>query len=97
MDEFGSSIRHNEDPSVKCAPFYFLENKTMFSVMWPVKTLEAGDELTRDYVYGTVDETLRRCKTLPYLEDADEEDYELGESNPTQQDEPADSYFNVTK
>jgi len=25
-----------------------------------------------------------------------EEDYNLGESNPTQQDEPADSYFNVT-
>jgi len=40
---------------------------------------------------------LRQCKTLPYLEDADEEDYNLGESNPTQQDEPADSYFNVTK
>ncbi len=94
MDEFGSSIRHNEEPTIRIAPFYFLENKTMFSVMWPVKTLEFGDELTRDYVFGTIEKTLRKCKTLPYL-DSDEEDYDLDTSNPSEQDEPADSYFNV--
>lgn len=42
MDEFGSSIRHNDNPTVRCAPFYFMATGVMFSVIWPVKDLEFG-------------------------------------------------------
>lgn len=96
MDEFGTSIRHNDDPTVKCAPFYFLQTGVMFSIMWLTKNLKIGEELTRDYVYETKNETLRRCKLIPFLEDLDDEDYYFDEDS-IEQSEPNDEYFNVAR
>ena len=42
MDEFGSSIRHNDQPTVEMAPFFYLPTQTMYSIMWPVKNLSKG-------------------------------------------------------
>ncbi len=42
MDEFGSSIRHSDEPTVSCAPFYYLPSQTMYSIIWPLKNLECG-------------------------------------------------------
>ena len=36
MDEFGSSVRHNDSPNVKCVPFFYLPTQTMYSILWPV-------------------------------------------------------------
>ena len=35
----GSSIRHNDDPSVACAPFLYLPTNVMYSIMWLKKDL----------------------------------------------------------
>jgi tubulin--tyrosine ligase-like protein 12 len=66
MDEFGSSIRHNDKATVEIKPFCYLPSKTMFSIMWPIKDLKNGDELTRDYVYGLKDEFLRKYRSIPW-------------------------------
>lgn len=66
MDEFGSSIRHNAMPSVEIKPFCYLPSKVMFSIMWPKKELNSGQELTRDYVYGLKDEFLRKYRSIPW-------------------------------
>ncbi len=35
----GSSIRHNDDPTVACAPFLYLPTNVMYSIMWLKKNL----------------------------------------------------------
>ncbi|RNA07704.1 tubulin--tyrosine ligase 12 [Brachionus plicatilis] len=94
MDEFGSSLRHSDDPSIKCSPFYYIPTATMYSIIWPLKDLKNGDELTRDYVYGTRDEKLRRAKLFPWNDE--DEDYleDLEDENCTEQSEPNFDYFN---
>lgn len=94
MDEFGSAIRHNDDPTVRCAPFYFMATGVMFSVIWPVEDLEFGDEITRDYVHNIEDEKLRQCKLIPWIEDPEDEDYEFEDEDP-RQTEPETDYFLV--
>ncbi len=97
MDEFGSSIRHSDTPNVRCVPFLFLPSNLMFSIIWPVEDLQTGEEITRDYAFGIEDETIRRCKLLPWIEDIDDEDYELTEKDATIQEEPGIEYFKVQK
>ena len=46
MDEFGSSIRHNDNPTVKCAPFYYIPTATMYSIIWPIVDLEFGGKIS---------------------------------------------------
>lgn len=42
MDEFGSSIRHSDFPTLKCSPFYYIPTDTMYSIIWPLKDLNNG-------------------------------------------------------
>lgn len=50
------------------------------------------DELTRDYVYGIKDETIRKAKLTPWNEDEDLDDEN---EDPSIQHEPDESYFLV--
>lgn len=45
MDEFGTSIRHNDEATVKCAPFYYMQTGVMFSIIWLEKNLEMGGKI----------------------------------------------------
>lgn len=47
MDEFGTSIRHNDEATVKCAPFYYMQTGVMFSIIWLEKNLEMGGKWFR--------------------------------------------------
>ena len=47
MDEFGSSIRHSDDPTVECMPFYYIPTATMYSLVWPLKLLTKGSKFLR--------------------------------------------------
>jgi tubulin--tyrosine ligase-like protein 12 len=97
MDEFGSSIRHSDTPTVKCAPFFYLGTNEMLTIMWPLKDLETDDEITRDYVYGIQNKEMRRSKLTPWQNDIDIDSEDLGyDDDPTIQDEPEIDYFQVT-
>lgn len=94
MDEFGSSIRHNDEPTVNVVPFCYLPTKTMYSILWPVKTLTFGDELTRDYCYTIRDESMRKAKLTPWFDDEEEEEEVATGDLYIKQEEPPVSYFN---
>lgn len=74
MDEFGSSIRHNDAPTVEIKPFCYLPSQTMFSIMWPNKNLKVRDELTRDYVYGLKDSFVRKYRLLPWNDETENDE-----------------------
>lgn len=95
MDEFGSSVRHNDSPNVRCVPFLFMPSNVMFSLIWPIEDIPQGAEVTRDYAHGIEDETMRACKLIPWIEDIEDEDYEFDEGDPTQLEEPDMEYFTV--
>lgn len=96
MDEFGSSVRHSDTANVNCVPFFYVPTNTMFSILFPNKTLTRGEEIKRDYLYGIKDEKLRKAKLVPWT-DYDEDEDEPLDSEPTVQDEPSIEYFMVYK
>ena len=49
-DELGSRIRHNADsPSFRIATFAYEPLGGAFSILWPIRNVKYGDEVTRDY------------------------------------------------
>jgi len=42
MDEFGSCIKHSDDPSFAVAIIYYAPLKVTFSVLWPLKDVDYG-------------------------------------------------------
>ena len=49
-DELGSRIRHNSDsPSFRIATFAYEPLGGAFSILWPIRNVKYGDEVTRDY------------------------------------------------
>lgn len=68
MDEFGSSVQHDSvAPSVRCVPFYHLAQREAYSVLFPVRDLACGDEVTRDYAEGPpCDPLTRSAQLLPW-------------------------------
>ncbi|XP_061523607.1 tubulin--tyrosine ligase-like protein 12 [Phycodurus eques] len=86
MDEFGSQVRHSDHPSCGMAPFFFVEAHAAYTVLWPLRDLQEGDEITRDFAYGESDPLVRQCRLLPWIP-ADLQ----GVCEKTT--EPADSYY----
>lgn len=68
MDEFGSRIQHCDDPSFRVVPFYYLFAGIIFSIMFPIKNLNYGDEVTRDYVEGPPrDKLTQKALKIPWV------------------------------
>ena len=68
MDEFGSRIQHSSNPNVKIGPFHFAKNKTVYSVVWPLRDIKNSEEVMRDYAYGVTDPILRQIKLMPWYQ-----------------------------
>ncbi|KAJ1997750.1 hypothetical protein H4R26_005716 [Coemansia thaxteri] len=52
QDEVGLSVGHSDKPNVRCLPFLYLDARgqmTPFSVLWPIRSIALGEELTRDF------------------------------------------------
>ncbi|XP_012995555.2 tubulin--tyrosine ligase-like protein 12 [Esox lucius] len=86
MDEFGSQVQHSDQPTCSMAPFFYTQGQLAYTILWPLKDLQEGEEVTRDYAYGESDPLVRRCRLLPWVP-ADLE----GVSSLTA--EPADLYY----
>ncbi|XP_029455946.1 tubulin--tyrosine ligase-like protein 12 [Rhinatrema bivittatum] len=66
MDEFGSRIQHSDVPTFGTAPFFYMQQEIAYTLLWPLRDLENGDEVTRDYTYGVLDPLIRKCLLLPW-------------------------------
>ncbi|XP_046584375.1 tubulin--tyrosine ligase-like protein 12 [Haliotis rubra] len=69
MDEFGSRIQHSNEPSFRTVPFYFLPRQMAFNIMWPLRDLDHGEEVTRDYLPNVRDALVRRARLTPWIDD----------------------------
>ncbi|XP_020664293.3 tubulin--tyrosine ligase-like protein 12 isoform X1 [Pogona vitticeps] len=67
MDEFGSRIQHSDEPTFATAPLFYMPQQIAYTVLWPLRDLETGDEVTRDFAYGETDRLIRKCRLLPWL------------------------------
>ncbi|XP_034993736.1 tubulin--tyrosine ligase-like protein 12 [Zootoca vivipara] len=67
MDEFGSRIQHSDEPTFATAPLFYMRQQIAYTVLWPLRDLETGEEVTRDFAYGETDRLIRRCRLLPWL------------------------------
>ena len=87
MDEVGSSINHSDEPNFRIVPFIYLPEGVIYTLLFPIKDVESGEEVTRDFVEGqTSDLKKRRALLLPWREDNFlEESFE--------QTEPDEDYF----
>ncbi|XP_013409480.1 tubulin--tyrosine ligase-like protein 12 [Lingula anatina] len=86
MDEFGSRIQHSYEPSCRLVPFFYVPMQLTFSILFPVKNLEEGEEITRDYAENTDDPLVKKAKLLPWV--PADMTY-IGH----QQEEPGEEYF----
>ncbi|KAH3736052.1 hypothetical protein DPMN_042612 [Dreissena polymorpha] len=88
MDEFGSRIQHSDMPTFKMAPFLYGPQQTAFSIIWPVRDLENGEEVTRDYIPNIQHPERRKAMLLPWIH------HDLRETS-YQQPEPKDDFFSA--
>nr|XP_043619113.1 tubulin--tyrosine ligase-like protein 12 [Erigeron canadensis] len=67
MDELGSALRHSDEPNFRVSPFLYmpegkLESAVSFTLLWPTKSIQYGDECTRDYLFGIGEEKQRSAR-----------------------------------
>ncbi|CAE5964467.1 unnamed protein product [Arabidopsis arenosa] len=73
MDELGSALRHSDEPNFKVAPFLFmpsgkLESAVSYSVMWPIKNSQKGNECTRDFLSGIGEDKQRSARLTAWFQ-----------------------------
>ncbi|KAL1214586.1 hypothetical protein V5N11_007481 [Cardamine amara subsp. amara] len=73
MDELGSALRHSDEPNFKVAPFLFmptgkLESAVSYSVMWPIKNIQKGDECNRDFLSGIGEDKQRSARLTAWFQ-----------------------------
>uniref|UniRef100_F6W449 Tubulin tyrosine ligase like 12 n=1 Tax=Macaca mulatta TaxID=9544 RepID=F6W449_MACMU len=66
MDEFGSRIQHADVPSFATAPFFYMPQQLAYTLLWPLRDLDTGEEVTRDFAHGETDPLIRKCMLLPW-------------------------------
>jgi tubulin--tyrosine ligase-like protein 12 len=83
-DEVGSAILHSDEPNFRMVPFIQLPQQITYSLLFPIKNVDEGDQITRDYIENVTEN--RDLLMLPWQdEDFSDESFE--------QSEPDDSYF----
>ncbi|XP_075458908.1 tubulin--tyrosine ligase-like protein 12 isoform X2 [Ascaphus truei] len=66
MDEFGSRIQHSDEPTFGAAPLFYTPQEVAYTILWPLRDLENGEEVSCDYAYGESDPLIRNCMLLPW-------------------------------
>ncbi|CAN2387258.1 Tubulin--tyrosine ligase-like protein 12 [Pristimantis euphronides] len=86
MDEFGSRIQHSDEPTFGTAPLYYIPQQLTYSLLWPLREMSNGEEVSRDYTYAETDPLLRSCLLLPW------QSVDLTHINP-QTPEPSEEHY----
>lgn len=67
MDEVGSAVGHSDEPNFRLVPFLHLNSQTTFSLLFPIKDVECGDQVMTDYVeYVNKGADERKVLLLPW-------------------------------
>ncbi|KAG8438638.1 hypothetical protein GDO86_004993 [Hymenochirus boettgeri] len=66
MDEFGSRIQHSNEPTFGTAPVFYAPHQIAYTVLWPLRDVGNGEEVTRDYTYGESEPLIRNCRLYPW-------------------------------
>ncbi|KAJ8041133.1 Tubulin--tyrosine ligase-like protein 12 [Holothuria leucospilota] len=66
LDEFGSSIHHADEPSFRMVPFFYIPGQIAFSLLFPLKDVEYGGDVTRDYANHITESIHRDIALLPW-------------------------------
>lgn len=83
-DELGSGVIHSDDPNFRIVPFIHVPTQLAFSLLFPIKDIDVGDQISRDYAENIIEN--RELMLLPWREaDFSNESFE--------QQEPDVSYF----
>ncbi|KAD5317424.1 hypothetical protein R6Q59_032764 [Mikania micrantha] len=72
MDELGSALRHSDEPNFRVSPFLYMPDGTLksavsFTILWPTKNIQYGDECTRDYLFGIGEEKQRSARLTAWF------------------------------
>lgn len=66
MDEVGSALIHNDEPNFRAVPFVYLADNMTYTVIFPIKDLDFGEFLSRDFAEGILDKNIRDTFLLPW-------------------------------
>ncbi|XP_022084894.1 tubulin--tyrosine ligase-like protein 12 isoform X1 [Acanthaster planci] len=66
LDEFGSQILHDDTPSCRLVPFFYVPHQIAYSLLFPLRDLEYGDDVTVDYAFPAQDSLMRQIRLLPW-------------------------------
>ncbi|XP_014475085.1 PREDICTED: tubulin--tyrosine ligase-like protein 12 [Dinoponera quadriceps] len=83
MDEVGSAINHSDNPNFRAEPFLHVSKGTSYTILFPIRDVAMGDEVTRDFVEGQASSSwMRRLLLLPWVDSTfDIENYEQFETD----------------
>lgn len=84
-DELGSAVNHSDEANFRIIPFIHLPDQVTYSLLFPIKDVNEGDQVTRNYVEN-IEEDQQQLMMLPWR-DIDFTD------EPFEQHEPDSSYF----
>ncbi|ALC40817.1 CG1550 [Drosophila busckii] len=69
MDEVGSAVNHSDEPNFRVVPLLYLNTQTTYSLLFPIKDCEQGEQVCRDFVeYVDKDAPQRTALLLPWRE-----------------------------
>ncbi|CAN8323629.1 unnamed protein product [Cochlearia groenlandica] len=73
MDELGSALGHSDEPNFRVAPFLFmpsgnLDSAVSYSIMWPIRNSQKGDECTRDFLSGIGEDKHRSARLTAWFQ-----------------------------
>ncbi|XP_013114013.2 tubulin--tyrosine ligase-like protein 12 [Stomoxys calcitrans] len=67
MDEVGSAVGHSDEPNFRLVPFLHLDTQITYSLLFPIRDCEQGDQVCRDYVeYVSKGAEERKVLLLPW-------------------------------
>lgn len=67
MDECGSAINHSDSPNFRVVPFMHMPEGITYSLLFPIRDIEEGEQVRRDFVEGTEQNSqIRNALLLPW-------------------------------
>ncbi|XP_078164148.1 tubulin-tyrosine ligase [Carex rostrata] len=72
MDELGSALRHSDNANFKVSPFLFMPDGKVtsavsYSVLWPIRDVQQGEECTRDFLFGIGEDKQRSARLTAWF------------------------------